>query len=212
MLLVHLLITTDVFVNRRPKPPPEKNGCFCPYIEGEPGCVAGGCLNRSQNIECVPWLCECGVRCSNQRFQRRSYAAVMPFRTENRGWGLLALEDIAKGRFVIEYVGEVINNTELEARMKATDRSTKHLYYLSLDDKDTIDASRKGNLARFINHSCEPNCVTDKWLVLSETRIGIFARTDIPAGTELTFDYNMHMSGPNKIPCLCGAPKCRKFL
>ena len=137
---------------------------------------------------------------------------MMPFRTEDRGWGLLALEDIPKGRFVIEYVGEVINEDELQARMESKERSTKHLYYLSLDGKDTIDASRKGNLARFINHSCEPNCVTEKWLVLSENRVGIFARVDIPAGTELTFDYNMHTFGSTKIPCHCGAPKCRKFL
>ena len=200
-----------MFVHRRPKPPPKENGCFCPYIEGEPGCLVQ-CLNRSVNVECVPWLCECGVNCANQRFQRKTYAAVMPFHTEDRGWGLLALEDIPKGKFVIEYVGEVINEDELDARLESDSRGTRHFYFLSLDGKEYIDASKKGNLARFINHSCEPNCVTEKWQVLSEMRVGIFAQTNISAGTELTFDYNMHTFGSKKVPCLCGAPKCRKFL
>lgn len=202
----------DVFVHRKPRPPPKTNGCFCPYIEDELGCLAG-CINRSMNVECVAGLCACGANCANQRFQRRSYVAMMPFRTDNRGWGIVTLEDIPRGRFVTEYVGEVINEAELRRRMVERGGSaTRHTYFLSLADKETIDASRKGNLARFINHSCEPNCYTEKWQVLSEWRVGIFASTHIPAGTELTFDYNLHSFGAVKTPCLCGAPKCRKFL
>jgi histone-lysine N-methyltransferase NSD1 len=75
-----------------------------------------------------------------------------------------------------------------------------------------IDASRKGNQARFINHSCEPNCATQKWMVLNQTRIGIFAQTDIAAGTELTFDYQFERLGSGKQKCLCGTKSCRGYL
>lgn len=205
---------TDVYVNRRPKAPPTENGCFCPLIEGEPGCVAG-CMNRALNVECVAGLCACGVHCTNQRFQRRSYAAVMPFRTADRGWGLVALEDIARGRFVVEYVGEVVDAAELARRVEARGRGggAGHFYYLALDGAhETLDAARRGNLARFINHSCAPNCVTERWQVLGEWRVGVFARTHIAAGTELTFDYHLHSFGGAKVPCRCGAPKCRGFI
>ena len=75
-----------------------------------------------------------------------------------------------------------------------------------------IDASQKSNHARFMNHSCDPNCETQKWTVRGETRIGIFARQDIPAGTELTFDYHLDSLGNDKKRCLCGSKNCSGFL
>ena len=59
-------------------------------------------------------------------------------------------------------------------------------------DNEVIDPTTKGNLARFINHSCDPNCISEKWHVLGETAIGIFARRDIAAGEELSFDYKLN--------------------
>ena len=56
-------------------------------------------------------------------------------------------------------------------------------------DNEVIDPTSKGNLARFINHSCDPNCISEKWHVLGETVIGIFARRDIEKNEELSFDY-----------------------
>ena len=55
--------------------------------------------------------------------------------------------------------------------------------------------SEQGGYGRFINHSCSPNCETQKWLVRGELTIGLFAKEDIPAGTELTFDYNFDRYG-----------------
>lgn len=83
---------------------------------------------------------------------------------------------------------------------------------LTLEPGLVIDASRKSNHARFINHSCDPNCETQKWTVKGETRIGIFARKDIPAGTELTFDYHLDSLGNDKKECLCGSKNCSGFL
>ena len=63
-----------------------------------------------------------------------------------------------------------------------------------------------------MNHSCQPNCETQKWTVNGDTRVGLFALMDIPVGTELTFNYNLECVGPDKKPCMCGAPNCSGFI
>ncbi|NP_001427827.1 histone-lysine N-methyltransferase NSD2 isoform 10 [Homo sapiens] len=75
-----------------------------------------------------------------------------------------------------------------------------------------IDAGPKGNYSRFMNHSCQPNCETLKWTVNGDTRVGLFAVCDIPAGTELTFNYNLDCLGNEKTVCRCGASNCSGFL
>lgn len=69
-----------------------------------------------------------------------------------------------------------------------------------------------GNLARFMNHSCQPNCETQKWTVNGDTRVGLFATDDIAAGSELTFNYNLECVGKEKKICRCGAPNCSGFI
>jgi hypothetical protein len=73
-----------------------------------------------------------------------------------------------------------------------------------------IDARNMANMARFINHSCQANLETQKWLVGGHTRIGLFAVRDISPGEELTFDYHMDCFG-KEFPCQCGAPGCRNI-
>lgn len=70
----------------------------------------------------------------------------------------------------------------------------------------------QGNISRFINHSCEPNCETQKWLVAGELAIGLFAVRDIPKDSELTFDYNFERYGDKPMRCYCGSTNCRKFI
>jgi hypothetical protein len=70
----------------------------------------------------------------------------------------------------------------------------------------------QGNHARFINHSCDPNCETQKWMVRGELAIGLFALKDIAAQEELTFDYNFERYGDKPMRCYCGTKKCRKFI
>ncbi len=67
----------------------------------------------------------------------------------------------------------------------------------------------QGNNARFINHSCDPNCETQKWLVRGELAIGLFALKDMPKGEELTFDYNFERYGDKPMRCYCGTKACR---
>lgn len=69
-----------------------------------------------------------------------------------------------------------------------------------------------GNVARFMNHSCQPNCETQKWTVNGDTRVGLFAVVDIPANTELTFNYNLECVGKEKKICKCGASNCSGFI
>ncbi|XP_036113485.1 histone-lysine N-methyltransferase NSD2 isoform X2 [Molossus molossus] len=118
-----------------------------------------------------------------------------------------------KGEFVNEYVGELIDEEECMARIKhAQENDITHFYMLTIDKDRIIDAGPKGNYSRFMNHSCQPNCETLKWTVNGDTRVGLFAVCDIPAGTELTFNYNLDCLGNEKTVCRCGASNCSGFL
>ncbi|EGC39214.1 hypothetical protein DICPUDRAFT_27300, partial [Dictyostelium purpureum] len=128
-----------------------------------------------------------------------------------KGWGLISCENINKGDFVMEYCGEVISKTTCLNRMQENENE-KFFYFLTLNSKECLDASRRGNLARFINHSCDPNCETQKWIVGGEVKIGIFSIKPIEKGTELTFDYNYERFGASKQECYCGSKNCRGFL
>ncbi len=104
--------------------------------------------------------------------------------------------DIKEGDFVIEYVGELID--EITCRKRINDYHDNGIidYYFLVIDKDCIiDAYPKGNQSRFMNHSCDPNCDTQKWTVNGEIRVGLFANKDIPASSELTFNYNLDTLG-----------------
>ncbi|KAG4919209.1 hypothetical protein JHK82_056649 [Glycine max] len=188
--------------------------CECKYDADDPDNACGdSCLNVLTSTECTPGYCPCGVLCKNQKFQKCEYAKTKLFKTEGRGWGLLADEDIKAGQFVIEYCGEVISWKEAKRRSQAYEnQGLKDAFIICLNASESIDATRKGSLARFINHSCQPNCETRKWNVLGEIRVGIFAKHDIPIGNELAYDYNFEWFGGAKVRCLCGALKCSGFL
>ncbi|XP_050534604.1 histone-lysine N-methyltransferase NSD3 isoform X3 [Daktulosphaira vitifoliae] len=188
--------------------------CECDPTKPDPCGPGSDCINRMLMFECDPRLCPAGDRCQNQRFEKTLYPAMEPFLTNGRGWGLKTLEDIKEGSFVIEYVGEVIDEEEFRNRCYEMQKQNEQNYYfLTIDHNRMIDAGPKGNLSRFMNHSCEPNCFTQKWTVNGDTRIGLFALHDIPAGTELVFDYRLEScSGVEKKPCQCGATRCSKFI
>ncbi|KAK1361420.1 histone-lysine N-methyltransferase ASHH2-like [Heracleum sosnowskyi] len=188
--------------------------CHCKAtLGGRMGC-GNGCLNRMLNIECVKGTCPCGELCSNNQFQKRNYANLKCFRSGKKGRGLQLLEDIREGQFLIEYVGEVLDMHAYEARQKEYAlKGHKHFYFMTLNGSEVIDACIKGNLGRFINHSCEPNCRTEKWMVNGEVCIGLFALRDIKKGEEMTFDYNyVRVFGAAAKKCLCGSSICRGYI
>eukprot|EP00850_Spirogloea_muscicola_P006906 SM000034S12660 [mRNA] locus=s34:45316:50418:+ [translate_table: standard] len=176
--------------------------CECSYVEGDAGsaCSEDRCINALLATECTPGLCPCGERCRNQRFQRCEYARVKVVATDDgRGYGLVAAQDIKAGQFMLEYCGEVITDKEAIRRAEAyAAEGEKNHYILQLSGTEFVDATKKGGLARFGNHSCAPNCETRKWNVLGEVRVGIFAKYNIPAGAELSYDYNFEWFGGEK--------------
>eukprot|EP00842_Homolaphlyctis_polyrhiza_P002571 jgi/Hompol1/3314/HPOL_000547-RA len=120
-------------------------------------------------------------------------------------WGLFAMERIDANDLVIEYIGEVIRQKVADHREKIYEKSGIGSSYLFRIDEDTIiDATKTGNLARFINHCCEPNCSAKVINVEGSKRIVIYANRDIEEGEELTYDYKFPIE-EDKIPCLCGA-------
>ncbi|XP_039304708.1 histone-lysine N-methyltransferase NSD2 isoform X2 [Solenopsis invicta] len=187
--------------------------CECDPEWNNPCGPGTDCLNRILMVECSPGICPAEDKCMNQSFVLRQYPAMEPFHTEGRGWGLRALEDIAAGKFVIEYVGEIIDDAEYKRRLhRKKELKNENFYFLTIDNNRTIDAEPKGNLSRFMNHSCAPNCETQKWTVNGDTRIGLFALRDIESGEELTFNYNLASDGETRKACLCGASNCSGFI
>lgn len=173
---------------------------------------------RSDTCENARMRIECNKRshvdsdgnffdCGNMRLQLRQYAKTEAYPAGEKGYGLYALENIPVGALVSEYVGEVIDAEECYRRIRSAER---HVYCMGIGGGRFIDASHKGNLSRFINHSCDPNCETQKWFVGCETRIAIIAVRPISKGTEVTFDYQFEtVVGCAPHVCLCGAEKCR---
>ncbi|XP_015718046.1 histone-lysine N-methyltransferase NSD2 isoform X2 [Coturnix japonica] len=187
--------------------------CNCKPTDENPCGLDSECINRMLMYECHPQVCPAGERCQNQCFTKREYPETEIIKTDGKGWGLVAKRDIKKGEFVNEYVGELIDEEECMARIKyAHENDITHFYMLTIDKDRIIDAGPKGNYSRFMNHSCQPNCETLKWTVNGDTRVGLFAVCDIPAGTELTFNYNLDCLGNEKTVCKCGAPNCSGFL
>lgn len=209
------LVSKNIYTHRQRKQQDEDDImiCQCKPIWATDACQVGcgdSCLNRMLNIECVTKYCPCGEKCSNQAFSKRQYAKLEVKRAGAKGFGLFTMQDLSAGQFVIEYVGEVLEEDEYARRKEFYMASgQRHYYFMNVGNGEVIDAARKGGLGRFINHSCQPNCETQKWVVRGELAIGLFTLEDIPAGTELTFDYNFERYGDKPMKCLCGATACR---
>ncbi|XP_071883300.1 histone-lysine N-methyltransferase NSD3 isoform X4 [Anas platyrhynchos] len=187
--------------------------CNCKPSDENPCGLESECLNRMLQYECHPQVCPAGERCQNQCFTKRLYPDAEIIKTDRRGWGLRTKRNIKKGEFVNEYVGELIDEEECRLRIKrAHENSVTNFYMLTVTKDRIIDAGPKGNYSRFMNHSCNPNCETQKWTVNGDIRVGLFALCDIPAGMELTFNYNLDCLGNGRTECHCGAENCSGFL
>ena len=187
--------------------------CSCAPSRG--GCDER-CQNRAMQHECSLSTCPCSTLCTNRPFSTLLPTNQLPlqlFKTERKGWGVMATKDIAEGELVVEYVGEVIDTDSWEARKKALGRF-EHMYFMALNADEVVDASRKGNIARFINHSCRPNLAVEKWYVNRVPRLGLWAKRPITAGEELSYDYKVKWSGDpdHAQTCYCEAPNCTGFL
>jgi uncharacterized protein len=127
------------------------------------------------------------------------------------GRGVFALRRIRKGTRIIEYTGDRISHSEADRRYEDHEESDNHTFLFSVDRGLVIDAGIGGNDARFINHSCDPNCES----VIERRRVFIDAIRDIGPGEELAYDYQIgreHNDPPNVdeiYACRCGTARCR---
>ncbi|MCD7459844.1 hypothetical protein HAX54_042115 [Datura stramonium] len=156
--------------------------------------------------------CKCGSSCLNKPFHQRPVKKMKIVKTEKCGYGIVADEDIKRKEFIIEYVGEVIDDKTCEERLwKMKDSGETNFYLCEINRDMVIDATYKGNKSRYINHSCCPNTEMQRWMIDGETRIGIFAKRDIRKGEHLTYDYQFVQFGADQ-DCHCGAIECKRKL
>ncbi|CAN6482486.1 unnamed protein product [Victoria cruziana] len=183
-------------------------GTGCTNCDANASC-AEDCECRVQCISCSR-KCHCAEKCTNRPFRKEKRLKIV--KTRFCGWGVESAEPIKKGEFLIEYIGEVIDDAICEARLwDIKYRGDKNFYMCEIRKDFIIDATFKGNASRFLNHSCDPNCKLEKWQVDGETRVGVFASKGIEVGVPLTYDYRFVHFG-HYIECCCGASNCQGYL
>ncbi|KKY24285.1 putative histone-lysine n-methyltransferase [Diplodia seriata] len=136
-------------------------------------------------------------------------------RSAIHNWGLYAQEDISANDMIIEYVGEKVRQKVADIReIKYDKQGVGSSYLFRIDEDSVVDATKKGGIARFINHSCTPNCTAKIIRVDGTKRIVIYALRDIKTNEELTYDYKFEreLGSDDRIPCLCGSVNCKGFL
>jgi uncharacterized protein len=128
------------------------------------------------------------------------------------GRGVFATRTIRKGAHIVEYRGQRITAEEADERPDSDPRNPYHTFFFELDDGRLIDAGVRGNAARWINHSCDPNCEPFED---DRGRVYIAARRTIRRGEELAYDYRLNVDGrltaklKAAYACRCGARRCR---
>lgn len=130
-------------------------------------------------------------------------------------WGVFADEAIRAGDMIVEYRGVLIGNKVAEKREKEYEKAKIGSDYMfRIDDEIVCDATYCGNVARFINASCDPNCYTQIITINGSKRIVIYAKRNIQPGEELVYDYKfpIEYDGKKHIKCHCGAVNCRGYM
>ncbi|KXT04813.1 hypothetical protein AC578_9753 [Pseudocercospora eumusae] len=189
--------------------------------DDELGC-GDGCLNRIMQYECDATNCPLPPElCSNRPFAEITArtkkggaydVGVEVVKTEKRGHGIRAARSFRPQQVIMEYTGEIITEEECQRRMREVYKDKSCYYLMELERNLVIDGT-KGSMARFINHSCDPNCEVRMMKVNGTPRMAIFAGdSGIMTGEELTYDYNFDNFGETRQPCYCGAANCRGYL
>jgi len=144
---------------------------------------------------------------------KSEYAVVRKSKIHNRG--VFARNDIPEGARVIEYVGDKMTKAQSDIRadeiFEKAEKDRKNIgavYIFELNKRYDIDGSVSWNTAKWINHSCDPNCETD----IIKGRIWIIALRDIKKGEELFYDYGYDIEDFEDHPCYCGSKKCVGYI
>ncbi|XP_060950226.1 histone-lysine N-methyltransferase 2C-like [Limanda limanda] len=134
-------------------------------------------------------------------------------RSRIQGLGLYAARDIEKFTMVIEYIGTIIRSEVANRKERLYESQNRGVYMFRIDNDYVIDATITGGPARYINHSCGPNCITEVVTVEKENKIIISSCRRIQRGEELSYDYKFDLEDDqHKIPCHCGAVNCSKWM
>nr|POE90225.1 histone-lysine n-methyltransferase ash1l [Quercus suber] len=196
--------------------------CVCPPPDADELGCDDACLNYVMQYECNEDNCglsavECGNRPFAELAKRTKKGGsfdigVEVLKTPNRGFGVRSCRTFAPGQIIMEYTGEIISEGECQRRMRELYMNKQSYYLMELERGLIIDGT-KGSMARFINHSCEPNCEVRMVKVNGTPRMGVFAgERGIATGEELTYDYNFDNFSAVRQKCYCGASTCRGFL
>jgi len=178
-------------------------GCSCK----QGSCRLNNCSCFAAKRECDPDLClDCGTctdppgpasiqRCRNDNISMRRHCHLLLAESEidGAGWGIFTKNALKRGDFIDEYSGEVISQEEADRRGHIYDKKDMS-YLFNLTSETCIDACRKGNKTKFMNHSSTPNCEPKIFIVNGDSRVGLFVKEDIEAQSELFFDYRFDKS------------------
>jgi SET domain-containing protein len=138
-----------------------------------------------------------------ERHLSSDHPLVVFKKSKIHGTGGFARTDIRRGLRIIEYVGPKLTKAKAQAEL-----AKQNYYIFTLDDDYDIDGSVEWNPARFINHSCKPNCEVE----IDRDRIWVLARRSIKAGEELTYNYSYDLDDYEDRPCNCGARECVGYM
>jgi SET domain len=205
--------------NRPKKIPGTRDICNCVHTCDD------HCLNRLLYTECFGnkgasnangkhvTNCRLGPNCGNRRLALKQHVKkCKPQREKGRGWGLVTHEKVDRGALVQEYLGDVIDEKAKEERLKQWNGehpNDPNFYIMCLSQGWYVDARETANMARFINHSCDPNCILLCFNVGGYMRDGIFALRDIQPGEFLSYDYHFDTKQGDRFVCRCGSANCR---
>jgi hypothetical protein len=203
--------------HRPPRIPPSDDVCQCVLVCGD------DCINRMLYTECFGDTanptgsaresnCAVGPNCSNRQLGQRAVAKCKPQREQGKGWGLVIIKKVWKGDLVQEYVGEVVDEATKVKRLNEWYQehpNDPNFYLMALQPGWFIDARNVANLSRFINHSCDPNCIVQQINVNGRMRCGIFALRDIESNEFLSYDYHFDTKHGDRFFCCCGSKNCR---
>jgi SET domain-containing protein len=138
-----------------------------------------------------------------QKFEPVETKSLVFKESHIHGLGGFAKTDIPSGSRVIEYVGEKITKQESVRRCEASNH-----YIFALNEREDLDGNVDWNPARYVNHSCAPNCEVE-W---DGSHLWLVAKRDIQAGEEITFNYGYDLVDYREYPCACGAAECVGFI
>ncbi|GMR31986.1 hypothetical protein PMAYCL1PPCAC_02181 [Pristionchus mayeri] len=203
----------------------EEFECGCKPDEEGIKCNTDQCMNRVVKYECPKTCDEAeGVFCANRAMQRNETSAKHELKLagNGKGFGIFATGTIKPLEYIFEYAGEVIDKEELEKRqerIRALRANDEWTYLMGLAKGCSVDARFKGGLARYVNHSCDPNSKVEtinvptrypnSTKITYEPKLKVQAVKEITAGEEITFRYELKKTvGLALDTCRCGAKKC----